>query len=119
MQKLGFSESDALVEQFFNSIASIERAGNDLLLVPIFNEIGFNKFHTKLFQELVIAKVAFPKSKLKTTEFLFRYKQIDWDEDKLYRYLDKLYNTQKELVQKISYEHTLKILNSGISVVFL
>jgi transposase len=117
-QELDFSGTDDFVEQLFNSITSLQRVGYDLLLVPIFNEIGFNKINTLLFQELVIARVAFPKSKLKTTKFLYRYKQIDWDEDKLYRYLDKLYNTQKEAVQKISYEHTLKILSGDISVVF-
>lgn len=36
----------------------------------------------------------------------------------MYRYLDKLYHTQKELVQQISYEHTLRIMNHDISVVF-
>ncbi len=117
-REFDFSGSDAHVETFFNSISSIERSGYDLLIGPIFDEIGFNKIDTKLFRELVIARVAFPTSKLKTTKFLYRYKQIDWDEDKLYRYLDKLYNTQKELVQQISFEHTLRILNDDISVVF-
>lgn len=36
----------------------------------------------------------------------------------IYRYLDKLYNTQKEQVQDISYRHTLKVLNHQISIVF-
>lgn len=118
LQELDFSGSDVYVEKFLNAVSSIERAGYDLLLGPIFDEIGFDKIKTELFRELVIARVAFPKSKLKTTKFLYRYKQIDWDEDKLYRYLDKLYNTQKETVQQISYEHTLKILNDDICVVF-
>ena len=117
-REFDFSGSDAHIETFFNSISSIERSGYDLLIGPIFDEIGFNKIETKLFRELVIARVAFPTSKLKTTKFLYRYKQIDWDEDRLYRYLDKLYNTQKELVQQISFEHTLRILNDDISVVF-
>lgn len=118
IRELDFSGFDNIYESFFNSISSIERSGYDLLIGPIFNEIGFNKIKAELFRELVIARVAFPKSKLKTTKFLYRYKQIDWDEDRLYRYLDKLYNTEKEAVQKISYEHTLKILKSDISVVF-
>jgi len=40
------------------------------------------------------------------------------NEDKVYRYLDKLYNTQKETVQQISYQHTSKVLNTEISIVF-
>lgn len=118
IQEFDFSNTDALVEQAFDSIQSMKRIGYDLLLGKIFDEIGFNKIKDEYFRELVLARVAFPKSKLKTTEYLFRYKQIDWDEDQLYRYLDKLHSTQKEEVQQISYQHTRKILNNDISVVF-
>lgn len=117
-QELDFSNTDLFVEQFFDSITAMRRVGYDLLLGRIFEEIGFHKIKDDFFRELVLARVAFPKSKLKTTEYLRRYKQIDWDEDQLYRYLDKLYNNQKELVQLISFEHTKGILNDDVSVVF-
>jgi transposase len=113
-----FLKSDALIEQLFASITSVKRVGYDLLLGRIFYDIGFGKVKDDIFRELVLARVAFPKSKLKTTEYLYRYKQIDWDEDQLYRYLDKLHATQKELVQQISYNHTLRILDNEISIVF-
>lgn len=113
-----FSNSDVYLEQFFNSITSMKRVGYDLLLGKIFDEIGFNKIKDEYFRELVLARLSFPKSKLKTTEYLFRYKDIDWDEDRLYRYLDKLHNKQKELVQEISFKHTLGLLNNNIGVVF-
>ena len=113
-----FSNSDVYLEQFFNSITSMKRVGYDLLLGKIFDEIGFNKIKDEYFRELVLARLSFPKSKLKTTEYLFRYKDIDWDEDRLYRYLDKLHNKQKELVQQISFKHTLGLLNNNIGVVF-
>jgi len=113
-----FSNSDVYLEQFFNSITSMKRVGYDLLLGKIFDEIGFNKIKDEYFRELVLARLSFPKSKLKTTEYLFRYKDIDWDEDRLYRYLDKLHNKQKELVQQISFKHTLGLLKNNIGVVF-
>lgn len=116
--EIDFSNTTQQVEKVFNAIHGFKRAGYDLLLGRIFDEIGFNQIEDDLFRELVIARVAFPKSKLKTTEYLYRFKQIRYDEDQIYRYLDKLYSTQKELVQQISYEHTLKILNDNISVVF-
>jgi transposase len=116
--ELDFLNSDAQMEQLLASITSVKRVGYDLLLGRIFDEIGFGKVKDDIFRELVLARVAFPKSKLKTTEYLYRYKQIDWDEDQLYRYLDKLHATQKELVQRISYNHTLSILNNEISIVF-
>jgi transposase len=63
-------------------------------------------------------RLVYPKSKLKTTEYLFRYQQKRYTEDEIYRYMDKLNETQKEDVQRISYEHTLKVLKDGVQVVF-
>lgn len=62
--------------------------------------------------------MVYPKSKLKTTEYLYRYAQKEYSEDELYRYMDKLHHSQKELVQQISYNHTKQVLNDEISVVF-
>ena len=118
VKELDFSNTGQYVEHFFNSITSMKRVGYDLLLGKIFDQIGFNRINDDYFRELVLARVAFPKSKLKTTEFLYRYKQIDWSEDQLYRYLDKLQNHQKELVQQISYLHTLGLFNNNVGVVF-
>lgn len=118
LAELDFSSREKQIHEVLDNIEVLKRIGYDLLLGPIFNDIGFNKIKDSFFKELVMARVAFPKSKLKTTQYLYRYKQIDWDEDQLYRYLDKLHNTQKELVQQISYDHTKKILNHEISIVF-
>jgi transposase len=49
---------------------------------------------------------------------LYRYEQKYYSEDDIYRYMDKLYSTQKERVEQISYAHTLEILEGKISVVF-
>lgn len=117
-RELDFSDTGTLIEQTFNAIEHLNRVGYDLLLGKIFDEIGFNAIGDELFRQLVIARVAFPRSKLKTTEYLYRYKQISWSEDQVYRYLDKLYHSQKDQVQQISYEHTLKVLNYQINVVF-
>jgi transposase len=116
--ELDFSDEEKLFNQMIDSIDRLELAGLELLLGKIFDEIGFNKIADEIFRQLVIYRIAFPQSKLKTTEYLYRYQHIDWDEDMLYRYLDKLYGTQRETVQQISYEHTLKILGNDISVVF-
>jgi transposase len=118
LREFDFSNKPAVVENVLNEIQSLTRVGYDLLLGRIFDEIGFDKINDKLFRDLVIARIAYPRSKLKTTTYLYRYKQISWDEDQVYRYLDKLYSTQKELVQQISYDHTLRILNNEISIVF-
>lgn len=99
MIAIDFSNNDALYTQMLESISSVERNGYDLLLEPIFNKIGFNKIKTDLFNELVIARVAFPHSKLKTTKFLYRYKNIDWNEDKLYRYLYPIHSNKNQIIE--------------------
>lgn len=116
--ELDFANEEKLFQQMFDSIDRLELVGLELLLGRIFDEIGFNKIDDKIFRQLVIYRVAFPQSKLKTTEYLYRYQHIDWHEDMLYRYLDKLHKKQKDIVQQISYEHTLRILGNDIRVVF-
>jgi len=71
-----------------------------------------------LFRNLVIARLVYPVSKLKTSEYLYQNKNIDIPVQKIYRYLDKLYCEQKELIQQISYDHTLQVLDGVINVVF-
>jgi len=116
--KLDFTDHRTQIEQFFSSIEQLRLVGLDLLLGKLFDEIGFSAINDEIFRQLVIYRIAFPKSKLKTLEYLRRYAQIDWNKDKIYRYLDKLQLEQKEQIQQISYQHTLKILNGIISVVF-
>jgi transposase len=116
--ELDFTLSEQVVTDVLDNILSMKLVGYDLLLGPIFNEIGFSAVKDEYFRELVLARIAFPKSKLKTTEYLLRYKQIEWDEDQMYRYLDRLHNHHKEHVQRISYEHTKKLLGNDIGVVF-
>jgi len=101
-----------------NGIEEISVFGTDLLLGKLFDEIGFNKINDDLFRQLVIARLCFPVSKLKTTDYLSKYQFLDIDVQVIYRYLDKLYKSQKEIVQAISYRHTLSILDKKISIVF-
>jgi transposase len=116
--ELDFHKEQALFSKFISGIEQIRIIGTELLLGKIFDEIGFGEITDPLFRQLVMMRLCFPGSKLKTTDFLSKYYCISVDEDKIYRYLDKLYNTQKETVQEISYRHTLKVLENNISVVF-
>jgi transposase len=118
VREFDFSNERQVAERIMQSIQTLELVGLDLLLGRLFNEIGFNKIEDEIFRQLVIYRIAFPKSKLKTTEYLYRYRHIDWSEDQVYLYLDKLYHKQKETVQQISYEHTREILGNDISIVF-
>jgi len=113
-----FGNTDWLFEQFIEGIKQIKVVGVELLLGRIFDQIGFNAIKDELFRKLVITRLCYPASKLKTTEHLRRYEQYETDEDKIYRYLDKLNKTQKRTVQQISYQHTRQVLGGDISIVF-
>jgi len=113
-----FSGEKQLTEKVLNNIERINISGTTLLLGKLFDEVGFNKIGSELLKNLVIMRLSFPASKLKTTELLQQHQSTDVNVQDVYRYLDKLYYTQKELIQQISYHHTLKILGNVISIVF-
>lgn len=118
LSEFDFDQADNLFEMFINGIHQIKSVGTELLLGKIFDSIGFNTIPDELFKKLVLARLCYPVSKLKTTEYLRRYEGYNIDEDKIYRYLDKLNTTQKRIVQQISYEHTLQVLGGIINIVF-
>ena len=120
-QVLGMeTESDKQVERFVDTLANthIRVIGPELILGSLFDRIGFNIFPDDLFRHLVISRLAYPGSKLKTIDYLQRYKNIFVSSDRIYRFLDELQSEYKERVEKISFEHTKKILNGRIVVVF-
>jgi transposase len=116
--ELDFFNEIEIAHRFLDGIEQISVEGTTLLLGKIFDEIGFGQIDDEMFRHLVMARLCYPASKLKTTDYLSKYHGIHIDVQQLYRYLDKLYNTQKEQVQKISYEHTLQILHGQINIVF-
>lgn len=112
-----FPEHD-FKESVKRSIKSINIEGINLLLGKIYSAIGFDDLNSDLLKQLILVRLSHPVSKLKTTQYLKRYFSVHINEDKIYRYLDKLYSSQKDTLQQISYQHTLKVLNGIISVVF-
>ncbi len=118
VQEIDFYDYRKIYSQVLASISSHKLVGIEYVLGKIFNEIGFNTIEDTLFKELVLYRLVFPRSKLKTTEYLYRYEHKSYTEDDIYRYMDKLHSSQKEFVQQISYQHTLRILEGGIHAVF-
>lgn len=117
---LALFPEERLVSQneIFKSITQIKQDGAYRLLSTIYNRIGFSVIPDKVLKDLAIARVCEPQSKLATIDYMRRYWSEDYHYQKIYRYLDNLYNTQKEQVLKISVDHTRKILGGTISVVF-
>ena len=100
------------------NIDSVLLNGTQLLLDRIYDSIGFNGIKDEILRHLVIGRVSQPQSKMATVAYLKSYFDEDVDLQHIYRYMDKLYNTQMECVQQISVNHTMKILGGKIGIVF-
>jgi transposase len=113
-------EDDQLIENTISSLSnsSIRTVGPELIFGKIYDSIGFGRIQEELFRHLVISRLAFPLSKLKTTEYLYRYQGKSIEVDSVYRFLDKLSSSLKPEVEQIAFEHTRRILEGNISVVF-
>lgn len=115
---LDFTDESSLYKSVLESISSHTEVGTQLLLGRIFDDIGFNVVEDDLFRRLVLSRLVYPASKMKTSDFLDRYRGVDYPVQQIYRYMDKFHSERKELVQQISYQHTKKILGGKVSIVF-
>ena len=118
--KLFISETDTIIDSIFESLAnaSIRVVGPELIFGKIYNKIGFNEIEADLFRHLVISRLAFPLSKLKTIDYLYRYQGISLNINTVYRFLDKINSQLKSKVEQITFKHTKQILGDSINVVF-
>ncbi|MCM1516319.1 MAG: hypothetical protein NC080_07925 [Paraprevotella sp.] len=92
--------------------------GTQLLLNQVYDSIGFNRIPDEILRHLVIARVSQPGSKLATVDYLKSYYDEDIDLNHIYRYMDKLYNTQMELARQICVEHTRNLFGGKIGLMF-
>ena len=119
-RELFVSKEDSLADSLFETLSnsSIRTLGPEIIFGKIYDFIGFNQINEDMFRHLVISRMAFPLSKLKTIDYLYRYQGVMLDIDAIYRFLDKLNNKLKDQVEQIAFAHTLSVLQGNISVVF-
>ncbi len=84
----------------------------------IFDRIGFNQIPESLFRDLVISRITHPGSKLKLVEYLHESKGQEISVYSIYRYMDKINARYKEQVEQIAFNHTKRVLENKISIVF-
>ena len=118
---IDFDETDKALREAKATISRVERTLQNMpqtILNHVFDEIGFDAVGDDILRHLVVARICQPMSKVATAEYLKSYFDEDVRLHNIYRYMDKLYNTQQEKVQQISVEHTMKILGGSIGLVF-
>lgn len=111
-------EEKQVTEYLLSNVENILLNGVQLILNQVFKLTGFDAVEDDIFRQLVIARLSQPMSKAATVEYLKSHFDEDVQLHRIYRYLDKLYNTQQEKIQQISVEHTRRILGWRIGLLF-
>ncbi len=113
------SPDELVIERFVKNLsnAHIRTIGPELIFGILFDRIGFNVIEDKMFRHLTIARLAYPVSKLKTADYLERYRGIKVEVGSIYRFMDRLKDRHKGEVEKIAYNYTQNSLGQ-ICVVF-
>jgi hypothetical protein len=110
---------NAIVLDFVQTLqnASIRTLGPELVFGRLFDEIGFGAIPERLFRDIVVARLVYPTSKLKTVDYLYRYQGKSVSADSVYLFLDRLNDRYGRQARQIAYLHSRKVLRK-ISVVF-
>jgi len=115
-----FKNADELaIENFLKGLknSQIHTVGPELIFGTLFDRIGFNAVKDEMFRHLVITRLVYPVSKLKTVDYLYRYQGITVQPDAIYRFLDKLRDRYKDKVERIAFDYTERTLKN-VNVVF-
>ena len=106
--------------------------GDELIFGKLFNNIGCNNLFKDvdtnirnkedknfLFKSLVISRLLYPGSKLELINYLSYFKNVDITTDKIYRFLDALYQDEiKSKIETCVFEHTKSVMNGEIILTF-
>lgn len=112
------SQRQTQLDSVFSRIVDIRQNATQIILERIYGGIGFGAIGDDTLRLLAIARVCQPKSKVATVDYLKRCFHEDVKLHKVYRYMDTLYNTQREKIQNISVAHTRGLLGGRIGIVF-
>jgi len=128
-------EDQRKLEELFSQITTqdIVSQGDEIIFGRLFDAIGCNQIFKKcnakkirnkeekstLFRALVLSRIIYPGSKLELINYLEYFKQKSIDSEKVYRFLDTLYQEEiKSKVEECVFAHTKKIMNDTITVTF-
>lgn len=120
-QSLGFmTDADRAISDFLHATDSlhVRVIGPERVLGTLFDAMGFGIVPDALFRHIVVARLVYPVSKLKTVDYLQRSQGVRLEISAVYRFLDALRSSYKTCVEAVAYAHTKKICGDAIAVVF-
>lgn len=117
-EKKALERGRAMAEEVFSSIESVVMDTPRQILDRVYDSIGFQSIDDGVFRSLVMARLSFPASKRATVEYLKSHFAEDHNLYRIYRYMDRLNDTMRERIQKVSVRHTMRIHGGKIGVLF-
>lgn len=108
----------SITDEVLSNIIQTSLRSPQTIINKVYDSIGFNAIKDEELRHLVVSMICSPMSKKATVDYLRRHFKDDVSLQKIYRYLDKLYNTQQELVQRISVNHTRKLFGGNLGILF-
>ena len=129
------NEEQKKLEELFSQITTqdIISQGDEIIFGRLFDTIGCSEVFennssknirnkqekNSLFRALVLSRIIYPGSKLELINYLEYFKQESISSDKIYRFLDTLYNhTVKQKIEECVFAHTKKIMQGSIALTF-
>ncbi len=111
---------DTAVRRFLGQLSNEQVCvvGPELVFGTLFDRLGFGSIPEELFRHIVIARLAHPVSKVKTVDYLYRYQGITVEINSIYRFLDKLNDKYKEVVERLAFEYSRSILGASLVVFY-
>lgn len=121
LQSLFAEHDDSVVDSFVDSLSqnSLRIVGVELILGRIYDTIGYPQVDgLNLFRNLVLCRLVYPGSKLKTVEYFRKHLNVDISVYSVYRFLDQLQSQHKQTIENVTFTHTRTLLNDRVGVVF-
>jgi transposase len=121
LQSLFIEHDDSVVESFVESLCqdNLQIVGAELVLGRIYDQIGYPQEQgLDLFRNLVLCRLVYPGSKLKTIDYFKKHLNLDISVYSVYRFLDQLHSKYKQSIEDITFAHTRQLLKGIIGVVF-
>jgi len=120
-QSLFAEHDDLVIDNFVDSIANdhFQIVGSELILGEVYKKIGFpDDGCSNYFRNLVLCRIVYPGSKLKTVDYFKRHLNLDISVYSIYRFLDDLESGLKQRIEEITFKHTKKVLRGKVGVGF-
>ncbi len=95
----------ALASLAFPDAAQIRLAGPELVFGKLYDVVGFGSIKDELFRHLVLSRICYPLSKLKTIDYLSHSKGVSLDAERINLYLERLGDRQKDRIVELCGAH--------------